>query len=40
MGRRLPDEAIYRIKIRIKANKDVATITAVVKVVKKTNYKM
>ena len=36
MGRRLPNEVVHRIRIRIKANKDVATITAVVKVAKKT----
>jgi len=40
MGRRLPDEVIYRIRIRIKANKDVAAIAAAVKVAKKTVYKM
>ena len=40
MGRRLPDKVIYRIRLRIKANKDIATIAAAVKVAKKTIYKM
>ena len=40
MGHRLPDKVVYRIRIYIKANKDVATITAAVKVAKKTIYKM
>jgi len=40
MGRRLPDEVVYRIRIRIKANEDVAAIAAAVKVAKKTVYKM
>ena len=35
MGRRLADEVIYRIRLCIKANKDVAAIAAVVKVAKK-----
>jgi len=40
MGRRLLDKVIYKIKLRIKANKDIATIAAIVKVAKKTIYKM
>jgi len=40
MGRRLLDEVVYRIRLRIKANKDITTITATVKVAKKTIYKM
>ncbi|OCK91631.1 uncharacterized protein K441DRAFT_574299 [Cenococcum geophilum 1.58] len=40
MGRRLPDEVIHRIRIRIKANQDIATIAAAVKVAKKTIYKI
>jgi hypothetical protein len=40
MGRRLPNEVVYRIRIRIKANKDIATIIAIVKVAKKTIYKI
>jgi hypothetical protein len=40
MGRRLPDEVVHRIRLRIEANEDVATIAAAVKVAKKTIYKM
>jgi len=40
MGRRLLDKVIYRIRLYIKANKDIATIAAAVKVAKKTIYKM
>ena len=40
MGRRLPNKVVYRIRIRIKANEDMATIAAVVKVTKKTIYKL
>jgi hypothetical protein len=40
MGRRLPDEVVYRIRIRIKAGKAVLAITEAVKVAKKTIYKM
>jgi len=40
MGRHLPDEVVYRIRIRIEANEDVAAIAAAVKVAKKTVYKM
>jgi len=40
MGRRLLDKVIYRIRLCIKANKDIATIVAAVKVAKKTIYKM
>ena len=35
MGRRLPDEVVYRIRLRIEANKDIAAIAAAVKVAKK-----
>jgi len=40
MGRRLPDEVVYRIRIRIKAGKAVLAIAEAVKVAKKTIYKM
>ena len=40
MGRRLPDEVVYRIRIRIKASKAVPAITEAVKVTKNTIYKM
>jgi len=40
MGRRLPDEVVHRIRFRIEANENVATIAAAVKVAKKTIYKM
>ena len=40
MGRRLPNKVVHRIRIRIKANKDIATIIVVVKVAKKTIYKI
>ena len=40
MGRRLPDEVVHRIRLRIEANEDVANIAAAVKVAKKTIYKM
>ena len=40
MGRRLPDEVVYRIRIRIKANKAVPAITEAVKVSKPTVYKI
>ena len=40
MGRRLPDEVVYRIRICIEANEYVGAIAAVVKVAKKTVYKM
>ena len=40
MGRRLPDEVVYRIRLRIKANKNVAAIIKAVKVSKKTIYKL
>ncbi|OCK99246.1 uncharacterized protein K441DRAFT_538552, partial [Cenococcum geophilum 1.58] len=39
-GRRLPDKVVHKIRLRIKANKDIATITAAVKVAKRTIYKM
>jgi len=40
MGRRLPDKVVHRIRLRIKANEDMAAIAAAVKVAKKTIYKM
>jgi len=40
MGRRLPDEVVYRIRIRIKASKAVPAIAEAVKVGKKAIYKM
>ena len=40
MGRRLPDEVIHRIRLRIEANKNIAAIVEAVKVSKKTIYKL
>ena len=40
MGRRLPNEVVYRIRIRIKAGEAVPAIADAVKVAKKTIYKM
>ena len=40
MGRRLLDEVVHRIRLRTKANKDMAAIVAAVKVTQKTIYKM
>ena len=40
MGRRLPNKVIHRIRIHIEANEDIVTITAAVKVAKKTIYKI
>ena len=40
MGRRLPDEVVYRIRICIKAGKAVLAIADAIKVAKKTIYKM
>jgi hypothetical protein len=40
MGRRLPDEVVHRIMLRIEANEDVASIADAVKVSKKTIYKL
>ena len=40
MGRRLPDKAVYRIRIRIKAGKAVPAITEAVKIAKRIIYKM
>ena len=40
MGRRLLDEVVYRIRIRIKAGEAVLAIAEAVKVGKKTIYKM
>jgi hypothetical protein len=36
MGRRLPDEVVYRIRLRIDAGEEVAAIAEAVKVSKKT----
>jgi len=40
MGRRLPDEVVYRIRLRVKANKSIAAIAEAVKVSKKIIYKL
>jgi len=40
MGRRLPNEVVYRIRTRIKASKVVLAIAEAVKVGKKTIYKI
>ena len=40
MGRRLPDEVIYRIRIYIEAGKAVPAIAEAVKVAKNIIYKM
>ena len=40
MGRRLPDEVVHRIRLRVKANKSIAAITEAVKVSKKIIYKL
>jgi transposase len=40
IGRRLPDEVVYRIRLRIDAGKEVAAIAEAVKVSKKTIYKL
>ena len=40
IGRRLLDEVVYKIRLRIKANENVAAIAKVVKVSKKTIYKL
>ena len=40
IGRRLPDKVIYRIRLYIKANKDIVVITDVIKVLKKIIYKL
>jgi hypothetical protein len=40
MGRRLPDEVVHRIRLRIDANEEVADIAKAVKVFKKTIYKL
>ena len=40
MGRRLPDEVVYRIRIYIEAGKAVPAITEAVKVGKKMIYKI
>ena len=40
MGRRLLDEVVYRIRIRIEASEAVLAIAEAVKVAKKTIYKI
>ena len=40
IGRRLLDEVVYRIRLRIEANKNMAAIVKAVKVSKKTIYKL
>lgn len=40
MGRRLPDEVVHRIRLRVEANESVAAIAEAVKVSKKTIYKL
>ena len=40
IGRRLLDEVVYRIRLRVKANKSIAAIIEAVKVSKKTIYKL
>jgi len=40
MGCRLPDKVVHRIRLRIEANKNIAAIAEVVKVSKKTIYKL
>jgi len=40
MGRRLPDEVVHRIRIRLKANKEAPAIAKAVGVGKKTIYKL
>ena len=40
MGRRLPDEVVHRIKLYVKANKNITAIAKAVEVSKKTIYKL
>ena len=40
MGRRLPDEVVHRIRLRIEANEEVVAIADAIKVSKKTIYKL
>ena len=40
MGRRLPDEVVYRIRVRIEASEAVLAIAEAIKVGKKTIYKI
>ena len=40
IGRRLPNKVVYKIKLYIKANKDVITIAGAIRVLKKTIYKL
>ena len=40
IGRRLPNEVVYRIKLYIKANKDIVTIVGAIGVSKKTIYRL
>ena len=40
MGRRVLNKVVYKIRLRIKANKNIAAIIKVVKVFKNTIYKL
>jgi transposase len=40
MGRRLPDEVVHRIRLRIDAGEEVTAIAKAVKVSRKTIYKL
>jgi transposase len=40
MGRRLPDEVVHRIRLRIDASEEVTAIAKAVKVSRKTIYKL
>jgi len=40
IGRRLLDKVVYKIRLRVKANKSIAAIAEAVKVSKKTIYKL
>jgi len=40
IGRRLPDEVVYRIRLRIEANKNIVAIAKAVKVSKKIIYEL
>lgn len=40
MGRRLPDEVVHRIRLRVEANEEVVAIEDAIKVSKKTIYKL
>jgi transposase len=40
MGRRLPDEVVYRIKVRIEAGEGVPAIAKAIEVARRTVYKI